>query len=679
MRRLSTLALIILLAAHTPALAGPPVSSGRPEVPPGLADRDRDGLSDGLQSKLESARPQDRFSVVVTFKGPNSSAAASAAAGRFNARRTFRIIPGFAASMTAAQIRGLARSAGVFRIEEDFEVSINLEAANRDFGTGAARTDLGVDGTGVGICVIDTGADPGHEQLDGGKIAGFQDYVNGLTTPYDDHGHGTHVTSIAAGDGTGGPEAAAFGGVAPGALVYAAKTLAASGFGDESDSIAAIDWCVMQPGVRIISMSLSSSIPSDGSDAFSLAVDAAFDAGFAVVVAAGNDGDAPGTIGSPGVANKAITIGAAAEWSAASGAAWHSNGVHVAAFSGRGPTLDARIKPDVVAPGVSIRAAEAGTASGYVIFSGTSMATPFTSGTLALALEAEPGLTPTHLRNMLAATAHDRGDPGKDNEWGAGLLDGYLVVSHAAADLTAPPTDFPAHFRVSGSVPDLGLWSHPFNLTAAQMGTPVSAMITLDGAAVCIIEIFGICLLEAWVPDLDARLIDPNSTELVFSGCADGSEDCGALGRQETASALPTVPGTYTLEVEPYVGPFSEGTGGTFVVDFSVGPAGDDSTSLPADTDSDGVPDLYETNTGIFLFAVDTGTDPAIADTDGDGVNDGAEVAAGTNPNVAEAGSGVPALSAPGIALFLSTLLLIGWGRRRSRPAPSARQRRVRH
>lgn len=645
-------ALLILILLAAPAAAVSPFASSPPSAAPGLSDFDGDGLSDNLQRKLEGARPQDKFKVVVTFTGPADVAAARRAAGAFELRRNFRLIRGFAATMTAAQARALALTPGVFRVEEDFQVSINLESANRDFGTAGARTAYSVDGTGVGICVIDTGADLAHEQLDGGKIAGFIDYINGMTTAYDDNGHGTHVTSIAAGDGVGGPDAATFMGVAPGATIYSAKALDDRGRGDESDVITAIDWCVLQPGIRIISMSLSSSIPSDGSDALSLAVNAAVDAGFAVVVAAGNAGAEPGSVGPPGVALKAITVGAAAEWSAFPAALWHSDGVYLASFSGRGPTLDLRIKPDITAPGVSIFAAEAGTGNGYISFSGTSMATPFTSGTLALALEAEPALTPALLRTVLEATAHDRGAPGKDNDWGAGILDGYLLVSHALGAYGAVPLEFPTHIRVPGSVADLATWSYSFPVVADDLDVPIGATITIAMQKVCLVDILGFCLLEVWTPDLDGRLLDPNGVEIASSGCpVVGS--CGLIGRQETLGAMPTVAGDYTIEMTPLEIDSSLPPGGSFVLDLSTGPLAVGAGVGLADSDGDGAPDVYETNTGVFASAIDTGTDPANPDTDGDGLTDGAEVIGGTDPNTPEAGAAIPALSPPGFGLFL--------------------------
>lgn len=99
--------------------------------------------------------------------------------------------------------------------------------------------------------------------------------------------------------------------------------------------------------------------------------------GLVVVVAAGNEGPDMLTVTRPGIAPKAITVGAAAV-------------NNIAFFSSRGPTSDLRLKPDVVAPGTTIRSTANG--GGYTVPSGTSMATPHVAGAAALILHAHPDI-----------------------------------------------------------------------------------------------------------------------------------------------------------------------------------------------------------------------------------------------------------------------------------------------
>lgn len=573
MRRSAGLALAVLVSAvlqPATSAAEPRRSSADSRDRAVLADLDADGLSDGLELRLRTLSPDERVSVVVTFDGPGGVAAARAAVGDFAVTRRFELVRGFAATMTRAQIVELARLPGVFRVEQNVQVHAFMDSADADFGTEAARADFGVTGAGVEVCVVDTGVDPSHEQLDGKSPIAFFDAVNGLASAHDDHGHGTHVAAIAVGDSTGGPNAATYGGVAPGASLSAAKVLSAAGTGTEAQVMAGIDWCAARSSVRVISMSLGTSTPSDGQDGISQSANAAVAAGKVVVVAAGNSGDDPTTVGSPGAAAGAITVGAVAEWSAQPAASNHSDGIYLAPFSSRGPTLDGRTKPDVTSPGVSITSADAGTAAGYVTFSGTSMATPFVSGAVALALQAAPGWTPADVRGALEGTAADRGAPGKDVDYGAGLIDGHAFVA-AAAGATGG-TDFPTWASVPGSVADHGLWSHPFSVAAGDLGVPIAATVIVDGALVCVFEFFGFCLDYDWGPDLETRLLDPGGVQLDLSTCPLGDE-CGN-GRQETVHAMPTVAGTYTLEVWPTEDAPHNGRGGTFRVDLSTGPVG---------------------------------------------------------------------------------------------------------
>jgi serine protease AprX len=208
--------------------------------------------------------------------------------------RTFRTIRGFVGSVRRGQVTALAHAPGVTRVELDGQARALDESGNSDYGVDAARatgaaTDGTLDGSGVGICIIDTGIDPNHEQL-AGRVVGWKDFVNDRATPYDDHGHGTHVAGIAAGRPTG-PANAAYGGVATGASLIAVKVLDSTGVGDDADVVAGIEWCAARSDVDVISMSLGSP-PSDGSDAGSQAANAAVAAGKVVVVAAGNSGDA---------------------------------------------------------------------------------------------------------------------------------------------------------------------------------------------------------------------------------------------------------------------------------------------------------------------------------------------------------------------------------------------------
>jgi subtilisin family serine protease len=172
--------------------------------------------------------------------------------------------------------------------------------------------------------------------------------------------------------------------------------------------------------------------PSNGYDLLSEAVNEISDKGTTVVVAAGNAGElGDRTIASPASAKKAITVGAVDRYN------------RVAYFSSRGPVgfgTNSYIKPDVVAPGVSVTSLWKD--GGYVSFSGTSMATPHVSGIVALMLEANPQLKPADVKEVLEKTALDIGDAGKDTESGAGVVDAYKAVMaslNESVEVNQPP------------------------------------------------------------------------------------------------------------------------------------------------------------------------------------------------------------------------------------------------
>jgi len=284
----------------------------------------------------------------------------------------------------------------------------------------------GVDGSGIGIAVVDSGIAP-HSALAG--PAASVSFVTGDPQVTDAYGHGTHVAGIIAGGASAAngvaPEYA--GGIAPGAQLVNVRVLGADGTGLTSDVIAGLEWVVANRtryNIRVINLSVGhAATEACSTDPLCEAVNQAVQAGIVVVVSAGNAGSAPdgrlvqGGISSPGNSPYAITVGALNTW----GTVDRSDDT-VAAFSSRGPTeYDLTVKPDVAAPGLrilsleasgtflptiypSIHAAGAGNNS-YMYLSGTSMAAPMVSGGVALLLEGSPSLTPAQVKFALQSGA----------------------------------------------------------------------------------------------------------------------------------------------------------------------------------------------------------------------------------------------------------------------------------
>ncbi len=347
-------------------------------------------------------------------------------------RRSFHLRPFDQMHATPEAIYRLESDPDVQCIYEDLPVRALLDYSVSHIGVPAAWED-GLTGQGIKIAVIDTGIDPLHPDFEG-RIVASADYTGEGVE--DLNGHGTHCASIAA--GTGAKSDGKYRGVAPDASLYIAKSLDAQGNGMMSDVMAGIEWAVDQ-GVDVISLSLGTAGPSDGTDALSEMCDAAVDAGVVTCVAAGNDGPGSYTVGAPGAAEKVITVGAASDLD------------KIAPFSSRGPTRDGRLKPDVVLPGVDIVAARAsGTAMGqtvdddYTSASGTSMATPHAAGVCALLLESEPDLSPEEVKERLGATAIDIDTDAYAQ--GQGRVDAWRALQNEASPEQpepVPPTPAP--------------------------------------------------------------------------------------------------------------------------------------------------------------------------------------------------------------------------------------------
>jgi subtilisin family serine protease len=303
------------------------------------------------------------------------------------------------------------RSSQVTKIWLDGRTHTTDEQSNQQIGAPTAWKQ-GYDGHGVKVAVLDTGYDAGHPDL-AKQVVASESFVPDEAVQ-DLHGHGTHTASIVAGLGTASDGKRK--GVAPGAELLIGKVLDNGGGGYDSEAIAGMEWAVQQ-GAKVISMSLGG-LPSDGTDPMSEAVDRlSKSSGALFVIAAGNSG-AEETVGSPGAASEALTVGAV------------DANDNLANFSSRGPRLgDGALKPEVTAPGVEIAAARAaGTEQGHVLgqyytaMSGTSMATPHVAGAAAILAQRHPDWTGPQLKAALASTAVPSAGARTDQQ-GLGRID----------------------------------------------------------------------------------------------------------------------------------------------------------------------------------------------------------------------------------------------------------------
>jgi serine protease AprX len=541
--------------AASVAAAGDSPKPGVPNEPKPAARTDRDGnkLFESLEARLAELGPGERIEVLVSLDAPATAervADVARRAGGANTGRRFQVVDGFAATVTKGQAQALARVPFVRHVEENAVVRALNDGSRSSFGVAKARSDApGLDGDADGnlaayspadlvAAVIDTGVHAAHLDLDGGKVIAFKDFVNGRTDAYDDNGHGTHVAATIAGDGDARADRL-YQGVAPAAAVVGVKVLDAAGSGTMQNVAAAIDWVVQNRtlyGIEAINLSLGASGCSDGTDLTSQAVNNAAAAGLVVVVAAGNEGPGKCTVGSPGAASGALTVGAMADTTA--------GGLTLASFSSRGPTADGRIKPDLVAPGVAVTSAQTGTTNGYVTYDGTSMATPFVAGVALLALDANAALTAQDVKAKLTGTTADWGRSGADGEYGTGRLDAYAALKAAGAPLTTGPV-VPGRIYREGTLASTGAYVD-VPLEVASTSFPVAATLILPDVAAAATS----------SPDFDLYLYDPAGSLVASSE---------RVERQENVSVAPRTTGTYKLRVRSYSG------SGAYLVDASGG------------------------------------------------------------------------------------------------------------
>lgn len=267
----------------------------------------------------------------------------------------------------------------------------------------------GIRGKGVTVAVIDTGVSANHPDLKKNIIASY-DGVNGKTVPYDDNGHGTHVAGIIA--GTGKVSGGEYRGVAPECDIVVVKALGRTGKGITHKAIECIKWIIdnrSRYNIRIANISIGTvGNINEEKDNVQLVywVERMWECGIVVVVAAGNNGPEYGTVTVPGSSRKVITVGIAD---------YYSRGRK--SYSGRGPA-DCVMKPEIVAPGVSIISCSA-RGNGYASKSGSSMATPIVTGVIALILSVNQSLTNKDIKKILMQTAIMDIDYNKEKQgWG---------------------------------------------------------------------------------------------------------------------------------------------------------------------------------------------------------------------------------------------------------------------
>jgi serine protease AprX len=470
----------LLLIAWFAASAVPALAGGHGD------DRKLDSV---LRARAHSGSGMSRV-IVQTADGVRADALILAIKGKPG--RSLPQLHSQVAEIPDRAIDILASDPGILALSVDRPVQGTMERTAATTGAAWARANLGVDGSGVGVAIVDSGVTSWHDDLGSDRVVHFVDFVDLLPLAHDDYGHGTHVAGIIAGSGydSGGARR----GMAPGANLVVLKVLDGDGNGYISDVIAALDYAVENRrrfNIRVINLSVAAGVhESYNTDPLTLATRRAVEAGIVVVTAAGNYGRGAnrqpqyGGVTSPGNAPWVLTVGASTHKGTVS-----RKDDEVAPFSSRGPSyIDYAAKPDLVAPGVGIESLSdassllfsthpAGRLWGtvdtatqpYLSLSGTSMSAPVVTGAVALMLQANPKLTPNLVKAILQYTAEHRA--GYDDlTQGAGFLNARGAVQLAAslrgdAPAQKDPTPWNAHInwgnhRIGGGVlnPEGNAW-----------------------------------------------------------------------------------------------------------------------------------------------------------------------------------------------------------------------------
>lgn len=369
-----------------------------------------------LSAKLSSQSREELPVIVQSKDHSNLNNLIFNMSGRV--KSSLPLIGGVACNLSIESIYRLAENLDIEYISFDSKVFALLDIASASVEANFPH-ERGYMGEGVTVALVDTGTSPHNDLImPNERIIGFKDFVNNRDYPYDDHGHGTHIAGIIAGSGYSSN--GKYTGIAPKSNILSIKALDENGSGNTSDIIKALSWAIETKdkyNTKIINLSLGSPVNNPCSkDPLCRITKEAIDNGLIVVVAAGNSGPSSESILSPGINPNVITVGAVDDKRTSD-----TRDDTIASFSSRGPTKEGFIKPDIVAPGVNIMSLSNHKQNGYTSLSGTSMATPVISGSIALLLEKEGPLSNREVKRRLTESCIDLKD-NRENQ-GAGMID----------------------------------------------------------------------------------------------------------------------------------------------------------------------------------------------------------------------------------------------------------------
>jgi subtilisin family serine protease len=409
-------------------------------------DTNTNHIDDELELVLASTSPSEQIQVLVDYDHrPTRTDLTNLEDKGAQVVYGCEYIDTVVVKIQAQRVYDLMSLANVVMAEADLKIERSLDSAEKAVGVDVIHGNWSYTGDGVVIGIVDTGIDTRHVGLNDlddinstydPKVVAFYDAKNhpdvldGSYPPYDDDGHGSHVSGIASGTGQGS-EDYKYVGVAPGSQLVGIKVLGPSD-NSESDALRGLEWArdnKARFNIRILSLSFGAMISvgasNDGTSTISRLCDGLVEDGFVIVVAAGNSGPKRRTIAPPGDAKEVITVGNI----------YDDRSLNPS--SSRGPVgtySNNYIKPDVCAPGTDIYSVQFNTVSNYTSMTGTSMSTPFVSGVVALMLQIDGTLSPPQVKQMLTSTAggekYTPFESTPNNDYGFGIIRPLDIVAN---------------------------------------------------------------------------------------------------------------------------------------------------------------------------------------------------------------------------------------------------------
>lgn len=330
----------------------------------------------------------ERHRVIVYLNG----ASARRGISRFEILGEYPFLGAVGIACYPYELEHLAKLPCVEYVTSDVKVSA-LDTVTESAASALSRTTT-LTGKGVTLCVMDTGIRP-HTDLcvPENRIEEFYDVkARASVFPYDDNGHGTFVTGVAAGSGTA--SGGVLKGIAPRARLVGVKVIDGSGEAGAFQVLDGMQWVVdnrRRLNIKVVCMSFGST-PTDVNDPLKRGAEVLVANGITVVCASGNSGE--NTVKSPALSREVIGVGAVDERG------------KVTEFTSRG-LVNGYQKPEVYAKGVDVSGTAAeGT---YGKMNGTSAAAPYVAGACCLLLERFPSLTPRRMKEIILTSSRNVG------------------------------------------------------------------------------------------------------------------------------------------------------------------------------------------------------------------------------------------------------------------------------